>query len=176
MVACDKDWLRIKGRLIFDVEDKTNKQKLQSSWKKSALVLFDDDLCEYYSWFLKRRFNISLNKPLRGSHYTLINDKYDNIELWNKVKAERQGDTVEVYYNTNLRSNIEHWWLKAYSIDGFNIRTELGLGKQFFNPHITVGLVNNRNIDQSEYALRCEKLYGTVKPIEFPKEVELNYL
>lgn len=176
MKTDNKDWLSIKGRLIFDVEDRTNKQKSQSSWKKSALVLFEDDLCEYYSWYLKKRFNLVLNKPLRGSHFTVINDKYDNIELWNKVKSECQGDTVKVFYNTNLRSNIEHWWLKAYSIDGYNIRQKLGLGRPYFNPHITVGLVNNKNISQSEYALRCEERFGVVEPIEFPDEIEKNYL
>lgn len=171
----ETNWLSIKGKLVFDIKDQTNKHKSQSSWKKSAIVLFDDDICEYYSWLLKRRFNITLNKPLRGSHYTLINDKYSNTTLWNKVKSEHQGDSIEVFYNTNLRSNIEHWWLKAYSIDGYKIRKKLGLASPYFNPHITIGLVNNKNIEQSEYALRCEKLYGTVKPIEFPKEI-LKYV
>lgn len=171
-IKMSTEWLKITGKLVFDVADKTNKHKAQSSWKKTAIVLFNDDVCEYYQWLLKKRFNIELNKPLRGSHYTVINDKYDNIDLWNKVKKRHDGTQIDVYYNTNLRSNVEHWWLKAYSIQGYDIRKELNLGMPFFNPHITIGLANNKNIEQSEYALRCEKLFGTVNPIEFPKEIQ----
>jgi len=171
----NKDWLSITGKLIFDPTDKTNKHKLQSSWKKSAIIMFNDDVCEYYAWFIKKRFNFDLNKPLRGSHYTLINDKYNNTTLWNKVKELHQGDSVEVFYNTNLRSNTEHWWLKSFSTQGNKIRQELNLGKPFFNPHITIGLVNDKNIEASKYALRCEEMFGVVKPIEFPEEANLYY-
>jgi len=164
-----KVWLKITGKLIFDIEDKTKKHISQSSWKKNAIVLFDDDLCEYYQWFLKKRYNIELNKPLRGSHLTIINDKYDNITLWDKVKQKYDGTTIEVYYNTDLRSNADYWWLKAFSVQSNKIRVELGLDKPFFNPHITIGLANIKNIEQSEYILRCEKLFGNHKPIAVPK-------
>lgn len=32
----------LKGTIIFDPKDKTNKHKNQASWKKIAMVVFDD--------------------------------------------------------------------------------------------------------------------------------------
>lgn len=61
-----KETITLSGKIVFDVEDYTRKHKLQSSWKKVAMVFIDGDVCEYYSWFLQRRYNIILNKPLRG--------------------------------------------------------------------------------------------------------------
>lgn len=170
-----KEWIKISGKLVFDIEDKTKKHTAQSTWKKSAIVLFNDDLCEYYQWFLKKHYNIELNKPLRGSHFTIINDKYDNIELWNKVKQKYNGITLDVYYNTDLRSNVDHWWLKAFSMQANKIRVELGLDRPYFNPHITIGLANIKNIEQSEYVLRCEKLFLNHKTIKVPKIANKYY-
>lgn len=170
-----KQWIKISGKLIFDVEDKTKKHISQSSWKKTAMVIFEDDLCEFYQWLLKKRYNIELNKPLRGSHFTIINDKYDNIELWNKVKQKYDGTILDVYYNTDLRSNVDYWWLKAFSMQANKIRVELGLGRPYFNPHITIGLTNIKNIEQSNYVLRCEKLFGNHKAIEVPKIANKYY-
>lgn len=166
----NNEWLKITGKLVFDIKDQTTKHRSQSTWKKSAIVLFEDDMCEYYGWFLKKRFNITLNIPIRGSHYTVINDKYSNEELWNKVKSEHQGDSVDVYYNPSFRSNIEHWWLKAYSIDGNLIRKKLGLGLPFFNPHITIGLVNNKNKLASEFALNTEKFFKNDVALDIPED------
>jgi len=163
------EWIKISGKLVFDLEDKTKKHESQASWKKTAAILFEDDLCEYYAWFLNRRYLIELNKPLRGSHFTVINDKYDNIDLWNKVKKQYQNSILDVYYHTDLRSNIDHWWLKAFSPQANKIRVKLGMGKPFFNPHITIGLANIKNVEMSAYILRCEQLFGDYKEIKLPK-------
>ena len=99
--------IKLTGKIVFDVEDKTNKHKLQSSWKKTAFVFIDGDACEYYSWFLNRRYNIVLNKPLRGCHVSFINDSIrdlsdngqKNIEeidkLWNEVKNRWDGKDID---------------------------------------------------------------------------------
>ncbi len=68
----------IKGKIVFDPINVTKKHNAQSAWKKVAIVKFDCDLYEYYSWFLKKRFNLFLNKPLRGTHLTFINDIVDD--------------------------------------------------------------------------------------------------
>ena len=65
------------GKIEFDPVNVTKKHNKQASWKKTAMVKFDCDIWEYYSWFLKKRFNLYLNKPLRGTHLTIINDKFD---------------------------------------------------------------------------------------------------
>ena len=59
-----KETITLSGKIGFEPEDYTRKQKNQSSWKKVAMVFIDGDVCEYYSWFLQRRYNIILNKPL----------------------------------------------------------------------------------------------------------------
>lgn len=86
------------GKIEFDVLNKTTKHKNQCSWKKTAMVLFNDDMCEYYSWFIQKRFNIILNKPIRSSHISFINDsmrdltnngdktEIETLELWELVK------------------------------------------------------------------------------------------
>ena len=50
-----KDRITITGRIGFEPEDKTNKHLLQSSWKKIAMVFINGDICEYYSWFIKKK-------------------------------------------------------------------------------------------------------------------------
>ena len=60
------------GTIKFDPKDKTKKHAKQASWKKLAMVIFDGDVTEYYGWLIKRRYNLQLNKPLRGGHITFI--------------------------------------------------------------------------------------------------------
>ena len=68
----------IKGKIVFDPINVTKKHNDQSTWKKVAIVKFDCDIYAYYSWFLQKRFNLFLNKPLRGTHLTFINDIVDD--------------------------------------------------------------------------------------------------
>ena len=67
--------LTMKGVIKFDPQNKTKKHDRQGKWKKIAMVFFYGDVCEYYSWFINRRFNLLLNKPLRGGHISFINDR-----------------------------------------------------------------------------------------------------
>ena len=54
----------IKGKIVFDPINVTKKHNSQAVWKKVAIVKFDCDIYAYYSWFLQKRFNLFLNKPL----------------------------------------------------------------------------------------------------------------
>jgi len=56
------------GKIVFEPENVTKKHEAQASWKKVAMVLFEGDLANYYSWFIKKRFNLELNKPKRCSY------------------------------------------------------------------------------------------------------------
>ena len=69
--------IKVKGILEFSPEDVTRKHRNQSSWKRVAIIKTDCDLDRYYAWFLKKRFNLELNKNLRGTHVTFINDKLE---------------------------------------------------------------------------------------------------
>ena len=73
-----KQEVTFEGTIVFDPIDRTAKHKKQSGWKKVAMVVIDGEIAkdkriegdtsEYYAWFLKKRYNIMLNSPLRGTH------------------------------------------------------------------------------------------------------------
>ena len=64
------------GTIIFDPPEQTDKQIRQSEWKRIAIIQIDEDrdMAKYYAWFFKKRYNITLMPPLRGTHVTFIND------------------------------------------------------------------------------------------------------
>lgn len=110
------------GKIVFNPENKTNKHLMQASWKKVAMIVFEGDITDYYSWFMKDRFNLELNKPLRGAHVTFINDRFGDINrnsgtseekelLWEELKNKWDGKEVEVTFNLrpfwDLDSNLE---------------------------------------------------------------------
>ena len=144
----------IKGILEFDPINVTKKHDNQSSWKKVAMVRFEnDDTWNYYSWFLKKRFNLNLNKPLRGTHLTVINDIVDD-NLYEMGRQLFHGKEITIQYDpSDIRSNKKgHWWLKSYSDDAHNIRTVVGLDpKPYFGLHITIGLATHLQLEHSKY-------------------------
>lgn len=149
------DTIKISGKIVFDPKDKTTKHKNQAIWKRVAMVVFDnDDICEYYSWFVNKRYNVLLNKPLRSSHITFINDSTrdlnQNGELseeevnnrWLEVKNKWDGKIVDIILDVDIRTNGEHWWLNIpheNRIELQSIRTELGLGRPYFGMHMSIG-------------------------------------
>lgn len=134
----------IKGKIEFDPINFTKKHNLQSSWKKTAMVKFEDDMSNYYAWFLKSRFGLYLNKPIRGTHFTIINDIVDN-DLYSQARDVFNGKEISIFYDPSLiRSNDKgHWWIKAHSTDAQNIRNSMGLGDPYFGYHITIGLASS---------------------------------
>ena len=138
--------IQITGKLKFDPINYTKKHVTQGSWKHTAIVEFADDSDLYYSWFIKRRYNLILNRPLRGFHFTVINDKITNLSQDEIIELKKlfQDTEIKVQFDTDLRTNGEHWWLKAYSIDCENIRKAFNLDpRPFWSPHLTVGYVVN---------------------------------
>lgn len=161
-----KEKITLTGRIGFEPEDKTNKHLLQSSWKKIAMVFIEGDICEYYAWFLQKRYNITLNKPIRGAHVSFINDSIrdltknnDNLEeeilqLWEDVKTKWDGKEIDIVLDLNPRTNGRIWWLNIpeEEREGLQaIRDELGLDRPFFGMHMSIGYANERNIEQSVY-------------------------
>jgi hypothetical protein len=147
--------ITIRGKIVFDVPNVTRKHNRQADWKRIAMVVFEDDTAEYYSWFIKRRYGITLNKPLRGPHITFVNDSVREInggdKAWEEVRKKWDSKEIEVTLNLDVRTNIEYWWLRASS-ESFNfVREELGIGEPYFSYHMTIGFPNERNIEQSEY-------------------------
>ena len=148
--------LDIKTTLEFDPVNLTEKHKKQSDWKRTAICLIEGDIDKYYSWFLKKRFNLELNRPIRKAHITIINDRVTDDEKY--LQAKQVFDGKEIVFNylpEEIRSNGEHWWLKIYNTDIEAIREFAGLDrKPHFNLHLTLGYANEKNIYHSEYILR----------------------
>lgn len=168
--------IKYNGTIHFDPPNETKKHQSQSDWKYIVLVLLDGELCQYYSWFLFKRYNIKLNKPLRGAHISFINDSYndiskglniDNKEVinnkWNELKLKYDNKNIDIYLDLDVRSNSQHWWLnipEMYRTELYNIRKEIGLGRSFFGLHMSLGYCNEENIKQSEYILNLINKFG----------------
>ena len=164
--------IKVRGILDFEPEDVTRKHKNQSSWKRVAIIKTDCDLSRYYAWFLKKRFNLELNKNLRGTHISFISDRMDR-DLFNQVSLLFNGKEIDFYLETEPRSNGNHWWLRVYCSDAESIRETCGLSREpYFSFHLTLGKANEKNIEHSQYILRQCKFFNLLsseerKPIEY---------
>lgn len=160
------DRLVLIGKIIFEPENVTKKHNVQASWKHIAMVMLDGDITEYYAWFVKKRFNLILNKPLRGAHISFINDSFRDMSLngkrntedvtaiWKSVKIKWDGVRIPIMLDLNIKTDDKHWWLNVhqeYRDKLQEIRNELGLGKPFFGLHMSIGYANERNLEHSRY-------------------------
>jgi hypothetical protein len=150
--------VKIKGKIEFSPEDVTKKHKNQSSWKRVAMIRTDCELDRYYSWFIKKRFNLELNRTLRGSHVTFISDKLDK-DVFDQASAIFNKKEIDFYIDIEPRSNGQHWWLRVYCPEAESIREVMGLNREpYFGLHLTLGYTNEKTIQHSEYILRqCKK-------------------
>lgn len=159
--------IKVKGILEFDPPTLTRKHARQASWKRHANVQLTCDTAAYYAWFVKRRYNVILNPPQRGTHVTFIADMVDNEDAYNFIRSKYHGKEVEFEFDTNVRTNGKDWWLRVYSEDLLDIREEAGLTRNpFFNLHLSIGYaaprldkdrneVGGSNLDHSKYIHRC---------------------
>lgn len=192
--------IKTKGKILFDPVNVTKKHNKQGSWKRMAMVMLDGDLSKYYAWFLKKRYNevlypsikntfsindkmivtentiideFILNKPLRGSHISFINDSLNDMkkglninsdkevnDIWNKVRNKWNNVKIDITLSLDVRSDKNHWWLNIPEEERIllhNIRKELGLGRPFWGLHMSLGYVNEKNMDKSDFLLNYEK-------------------
>lgn len=145
--------LQIPSILHFDPINLTTKHDKQSSWKVTALCLVDGDIDKYYANFIKKRFNLELNRSLRKAHITVINDKVENKEQYNQAKQLFEGKEIIFNYSPDLiRTNGVHWWLNVQCTDIEAIREVAGLTRiPYFQLHLTLGYANEKNIAHSKY-------------------------
>jgi len=97
------------------------------------------DLILYYCWFIQRRFGIKLQRPLHGSHITVVRGEViKSLEKWNAY----QGSIIQFHYSNIIGTNGKHWWLEVYSPCLISIRQELGLDPQpEYDLHLTIGVL-----------------------------------
>lgn len=158
--------ITISGKIGFEPENKTKKHELQASWKKIAMVHIDGDITEYYAWFIKKRYNLVLNKPLRGGHISFINDRLADMtlngsrtieeveKLWYDVKEKWDGKEIKIVLDLNPRTDDRTWWLNIPNDERDElqeIRSELGLGRPYWGMHMSIGYANEKNIGHSVY-------------------------
>ena len=156
----------IRAKVVFDPRDLTKKHEQHSDWKKHVIAFIDEpDFCEYYMWFLKKRYNLYLVKPIRGVHFTIINDKVQDKAKYKESKRLYDGIIVDIDYSLDIRTDGKYWWFKAWSNDGVAIRQSCGLGKGFWGSHITVGRAEGREYEQahSQYIHSLIKLSNEFK-------------
>lgn len=153
------------GKIGFEPPNVTRKHKNQASWKRIAMVFLDGDITEYYAWFIKKRFSLTLNKPLRNAHISFINDSNKDMmkngrtlaeinKCWDEVKEKWDGKEIPILLNLNVRTDGKTWWLNVdQEYRGLlqGIRDELGLGRPYYGMHLSLGYANEKNIQHSEY-------------------------
>lgn len=142
-----KNEITYTGKIIFDPTDYTTKHKAQSSWKKIGMVVFDGDMCDYYAWFIKKRYGIVLNSPIRGPHISFINDHINDLNggfydktksgtekerqhMWEQLKKKYHNTKIDIVVSTNIQTNGEHVWLRIEHEHRkilYKIRGEIGL-------------------------------------------------
>lgn len=156
--------MEIKAKILFDPVDRTNKHKKQSSWKNVVICEIDGDIDKYYAWFLEKRFNLVLNRPLRRAHITIVNDRKSEMDLdmYEKMKEHFNGKEITFTYEPDeIRSNGKHWWLKVYSEESKAIRKFMGLSENPYQPlHLTIGYCNEKTEYHSKYILRQILKFG----------------
>ncbi len=148
--------LEIPAKIEFDPINITKKHETQSSWKTTVMCNIKGDIDKYYSWFLKKRFNLELNRPLRDAHITIINDKITDKEAYNRAKEIWNGrETIFTFDPEEIRTNGTHWWIKVYNNEVAQIRMVAGVTPiPYFNLHLTLGYANEKNEAHSQYILR----------------------
>ena len=153
------------GIIVFDPSNITKKHDKHASWKRVAMLMFDCDMTDYYAWFIKRRYNLLLQPPMRGPHVTFINDRaMDMNDQWENVRKKWNGRSVDVEINTDVRTDAEFWWMNLLPNETLTaIRKELGLGHPYFRLHVTIGsAVNFRSSSPNEN--------GSIRALEMHEE------
>lgn len=169
----------IKGKIEFSPIDKTNKHRSQSSWKKVAMIRTNCDIDRYYAWFLKKRFNLELNRTLRGTHITFINDKVDS-KIFEEASKIFNGKEITFYIENEPRTSGEYWWLRAYCPEAESIREIMGLSRNPYHPlHLTIGtpiIKYPESVDISDNSamkVRKDYLEHSFYIMEYSKKYEL---
>jgi hypothetical protein len=104
-----------------------------------------------------------LNKPLRGSHVTFINDAERETPYFEEAKTLFDGKEITFYIDPEPRSNGEHWWLRVYCTDAESIRTVSGTTPiPYFAFHLTLGYATHLRLEHSMYILEICKRHQII--------------
>lgn len=153
--------IKVRGILDFAPMDRTRKHRSQSSWKRTAMIITKCEIDQYYAWFLKKRFNLELNRNLRGTHISIINDRMsqEDFEMGSKIFNKKE---IDFFYDPkDINSSGKHWWINISCPEAESIRESMGLSRiPFYGFHLTIGHANERNEAHSEYIINQIKKFG----------------
>lgn len=140
-----------KGKIKFDpkaIRDPSSKM-FKPNWV--IVTLEENDIVEYYSWFLEKEYGIRLQRPAFGPHISLIRGEPINEDLWKIGKGKWDGHEVEFQYISPPRTNGKHWWLRIFDETELErIRTDIGYDKKgMWVLHLTVGTPVPRHLERS---------------------------
>jgi len=106
-----------------------------------------------------------LNKPIRGAHLTIINDADREAPMFEEARKLYDGKEVSFYLDPSVRTNGEHWWLRAYCPEGEDIREACGLRRDpYFPYHLTIGYANEKVLPHSQYIHECIQFFENTQP------------
>lgn len=164
-----------KGILEFDPINRTKKHNKQGSWKKTAMIVVNDDTYKYYQWMIQKRFPFIqgvnaeenwLNPPLRGTHVSIINDRITDETLWKKLKDRYNGKEIYFFFNwEGLRNNGDHIYFKVECPMGQEVRDFGNLGEPYFGFHMTIGLVPDESKVKKSHNLNVQKYMINSNPL-----------
>ena len=155
--------IKISGTILFDPDSVTNKHERQGEWKRVAIILIPGDIHLYYAWFIKKRYNLPLNQPIRGAHVTFINDRASDMNgKWEEIKNKWNGKSIDVVLSVDPRSDELNWWLNIpneHREELHSIRVELGLGRPFWGLHMTIGTAVD-SYPRTEQGVNAQRAIG----------------
>lgn len=118
------------GKLRIDL--KPGSKHFEPWW---ALVLCDEEICNYYAWHLKKWGREIEYGRLWGAHISAIKGE----EPRDKSKWRKINQTIEFWYTNQIcYDNGKHAWLNVYSPQLSEIRVSLGLSVKP-RYHLTIG-------------------------------------
>jgi hypothetical protein len=90
------------------------------------------------------------------------------------------GKEIDFYIELEPRSNVKHWWLRVHCPEAESIREAMGLTREpYFGLHLTLGLVNEKNLFHSNYILEQCKRFNLISndpriPLDKHKIIEFK--
>lgn len=167
--------IELKCKMQFDPVPLSGKaETMFKPWWMIATI--DGELTELYAWFLKKRTGIIIQRPAWGAHISVIRgERPPKEELWEKYKLENK--EVTIFYDPNIRTNGDHWWMRVHSSDLLDVREELGLTRfGSLSLHLTIGRPIPRHEETSDYFHNSFKKLNPITPVYMTKELALENL
>ena len=126
-------YFHTKAKLIYD----PTAGKAKNKWW--VIAECPADILAYYHHWLEKETGTKLNKPLFGSHISVIRGEEppaDKQHLWRK----RHEQEVDIFYSPIIEDHSGFYWLPISCPSLCEVRAELGLSPQVeYGFHLTIG-------------------------------------